>query len=247
MSTLEKTLFVPDTHRPYHNKKSWGLMLNAAAGWGPNRIVVIGDLADFYAVSDHNKNPKRALKLDWEVKDTNKALDDLDSLGADDKRFCLGNHEWRLERYLQTKAPELFDMLDVPSLLKLEDRNWKVTPYKSHDKLGKLYLTHDVGFAGRNAVYQTSETFNHSVVTGHSHRMGYVVENDATGKNPRVSAQFGWLGDSEKTDYMHRAKARKYWPQGFGIGYGDNEGIQYLIPVPIVYGKCVVEGKLYRA
>lgn len=244
---LEKTLYVPDTHRPYHNKRSVGLMLNAAAGWGVNRIVVIGDLADFYSVSRHSKNPKRSLKLDWEIKDVNKGLDELDSLGATDKRFCLGNHEVRLQSYLQDRAPELYDFLDVPSLFRLDKRGWKVTQYKDHDTLGKLYLTHDVGFSGRYAVYQTGDTFNHSVVTGHSHRMGYVVENDATGKNPRLSAQFGWLGDTEQLDYMHKAKARKFWPQGFGIGYSDGEGIQYLSPIPIIYGKCVVEGKLYRA
>lgn len=244
---LEKTLYVPDMHRPYHNKRSVGLMMNAAAGWGVDRIVVIGDLLDFYSVSTHSKNPARSLKLDWEIKDGNKGLDELDALGAKDKRFTLGNHCDRLERYLRDRAPELFDFLDVPSLLRLGERGWKVTGYKDHDTLGKLYLTHDVGFSGRYAVYQTADAFNHSVVTGHSHRMGYMVENDATGKTPRVSAQFGWLGDTEQVEYMHRAKARKYWPQGFGYGYSDSDGIQYLVPAPIVNNKVVIEGKLYRA
>lgn len=243
---LQKVLYVPDVHRPYHNKKSWGLLLNAAAGWGVEGINVIGDFADFYAVSDHSKNPKRALKLDWEIKDVNKGLDELDSLGAKWKKFQLGNHEDRLERYLAKRAPELYELLDVQTQFGLVKRGWKVTPYKQHDKLGKLYLTHDAGFSGRNSVYQTGDTFNHSVVTGHSHRMGYVVENDATGRTPRVSAQFGWLGDTEKVDYMSRAKARKFWPQGFGYGYSDSAGIQYLVPAPIVDNKVVVEGRLYR-
>jgi hypothetical protein len=221
-------------------------MLNAAAGWGVDRIACIGDLADCYAVSDHNKNPARALKLKWEIKDVNKGLDELDSLGAEDKVITLGNHENRLQRYLETRAPELYEMVDLATELRLIPRGWKVTQYKDHTKLGKVYLTHDVGFAGRYSVFQTGDTFNHSVVTGHTHRMAYVVENDATGKTPRVSAQFGWLGDTEKVDYMARAKARKFWPQGFGYGYGDSDGIQYLVPAPIVDNKVVVEGKLYR-
>lgn len=245
-NALEKTLYVPDVHRPYHCKKSVGLMMNAATDWGVDRIVVIGDYADFFAVSDHSKDPKRALKLDWEMKDVNRGLDELDALGAKDKRFIMGNHCSRMERYLQTKAPELFDFVDAAKLLRLKERDWKVTPYKQHDQLGKIYLTHDVGVTGRNSVFQALDTFNHSVVTGHGHRMAYVVENDATGKTPKVSAQFGWLGDTEQVDYMSRAKARKYWPQGFGIGYSDSAGIQYLVPVPIVNNKCVVEGKLYR-
>jgi hypothetical protein len=243
---LEKVLFVPDAHVPYHNARSWGLMLNAAAGFGPDRIAVIGDLADFFAVSAHLKDPVRAMKLDWEMEQVNKALDDLDSLGAEEKEFVAGNHEWRLERYVHGKAPELHALLKVEDWLKLDERGWHYTPYKQHAKVGEVYVTHDVGASGRNSVFQAIDTFNHSVITGHSHRFAYIVENDATGESPRISAQFGWLGDTEQVDYMSRAKARKYWPQGFGTGYLDSAGILYAVPHPIVDNKVVVEGKLYR-
>lgn len=244
---LEKFLVVPDTHIPYHNKQSLGLVMNAAAGWGPDGIVVIGDFADFFAVSDHLKDPVRATKLDWEVAQVNAALDDLDDLGAKTKIFVAGNHEDRMERYVQKKAPELHALLKVEDKLKLAERGWEYVPYKHHTQAGKVYLTHDVGAAGRDSVFKALDIFNHSVVTGHSHRMAYVVENDATGETPRVSAQFGWLGDTEQVEYMSRAKARKYWPQGFGYGYLDEAGILYLVPAPIVDGKAVVEGKVYRA
>lgn len=245
--SLKKYLFVPDAHIPYHNPRSWAVMMNAASDMGLYGINVIGDFADFYAVSDHLKDPKRMANFDWEMEQANIKLTELDSLGAEDKRYEFGNHEWRLERYLFGRAPELASMLNVEEILCLEQRGWSFTPYKQHDQIGKVYVTHDVGSSGRNSVFSALDTFNHSVVTGHSHRFAYVVESDATGETPRVSAQFGWLGDTEEVNYMSRARARKYWPQGFGYGYLDDDGVLYLVPVPIVDGKAVVEGKLYRA
>jgi Predicted ICC-like phosphoesterases len=244
---LEKFLVVPDVHIPYHNRQSFDIMLNAAKGWGPDGVIIIGDFMDFYAVSDHLRDPVRATKFDWEIAEGNRHLDMIDNLGAEQKIYVAGNHEDRMERYLQGRAPELHEMLKVEELLHLDERGWQYVPYKQHTQAGKVYLTHDVGTAGRYSVFRAIDTFNHSVVTGHSHHMAYIVENDATGETPRVSAQFGWLGDTEQVNYMSRAKARKFWPQGFGYGYLDEAGILYLVPAPIVDGKAVVEGKVYRA
>jgi hypothetical protein len=67
-----------------------------------------------------------------------------------------------------------------------------------------------------------------------------------TGKY-RVGAQFGWLGDIKKVDYMHQVKVRRMWSLGFGVGYHDTEtGMVYLQPVPIIHYTACVEGKVYR-
>jgi len=71
-----------------------------------------------------------------------------------------------------------------------------------------------------------------------------MVEGNANGDR-HVSAMFGWLGDVEEIDYMHRVKAMKDWSLGFGIGYLDTAtDIVYVIPVPIIKGTCLIEGKL---
>ena len=205
----------------------------------------IGDLADFYSVSSHSKNPLRVRQLSEEVAAVNAALTELDKLGASDKVFIAGNHCDRLQRYLQDRAPELFETVNLEELFMFDDRGWEYVPYKEYTRRGALFLTHDCGSAGRYAVYRCLEMFNHSVVTGHTHRMAYIVEGDATGK-ARVSASFGWLGDVNQVDYMQKASARKNWALGFGVGYLNTEtGVTYLAPVPIVNYSCVVEGKLY--
>lgn len=245
-SRLEPILIVPDCHIPYHDKKAFALMMAVARDLKPKHIYIIGDFIDFYAVSSHSKDPKRATMLADELKAGEAALDQLDALGAKNKVYIGGNHCDRLQRYLQDKAPELFDVINVPELLHLKQHGWEYVPYKKHTKLGKMHFTHDVGSAGRNAVFKCLDTYQHSVVTGHTHRLGYIVEGNATGEF-KLSAQFGWLGDPTQVNYMQSAKVLKDWAHGFGIGYYNPESkLVYLVPVPIVGNTCMVNGKLYK-
>jgi len=247
---LRPYLFISDAHRPYHDERAWRLVIEVGKDLKPYGIVCIGDFADFYSVSSHSKDPARRASLAEELMEVHSGLNDLDSLGAADKHYIGGNHEDRLTRYLRDKAPELFGVTDIPSVLNLGGRGWNYTPYKEYTKRGKLHMTHDVGTAGRYATFKALDTFQHSIITGHAHRLQYVVEGNAVGEY-KLSAQFGWLGDRTQIDYMHQARVNKDWALGFGFGYVDgNSGIAYLTPVPIIVNDagvytCVVNGKFY--
>lgn len=242
---LESILIFSDVHRPFHSKPAWNLMMQVARAIKPKHIVSNGDFLDCYSVSSHSKDPSRVNNLQAEIEDAKRALDELDSLGATNKIFVAGNHCDRLRRFLEDKAPQLFGLCDIPGLLDLTKRGWSYTPYKRHTKIGKLYITHDVGSAGRYSSHKALDSYQHSVTTGHAHRMCYVVEGNSIGEQ-KLSAQFGWLGDVNKVDYMNQASARKNWALGFGVGSLDTEtGIVYLTPVPIVRNTCCVHGVLY--
>lgn len=246
MSNLRPILIVPDTHRPYHDEKAWQLMLKVAKRFKPYHLVTIGDFGDFYAVSSHSKDPGRTRHLDKELIDVRHGLDELDRLGAEDKHFIEGNHEDRLTRYLKEKAPELFGVVNTSQLLGLRERGWHFTPYKAHTKIGKLHLTHDVESATRYSTFKALDIYQHSIVTGHAHRMQYIVEGNAVGEF-KLSSQFGWLGDASKIDYTHQAHVNKNWALGFGFGYvAKDSGIAYLNPVPIIKYSCVVNGVLFQ-
>lgn len=242
---LKKIAFVPDTHVPYHDARAFKLFLKSMKVFNPHALIIGGDFADFYSVSSHDKNPKRVNNLLEEVEAVNIALDEIDALGIKEKYFIEGNHEWRLERYLCTKAPELFDMFTIPELFELKERGYKFTPYKQHLRIGKLYVTHDTGTAGKFAHYKSQADFEDNIVINHTHRLGYTVVGNAKGK-PHVGAMFGWLGDPTKADYMHRIKSLRDWAQGFGIGYMEPSGNIHLRPIPIVDYKVIIEGKLVK-
>jgi hypothetical protein len=95
-------------------------------------------------------------------------------------------------------------------------------------------------------VFKSLEAYQHSIVTGHSHRLAYIVEGNAAGEF-KLSAQFGWLGDAQSIDYMHRDRVMKDYALGFGVGYFDpTSQYVYMQPVPIITYTCVVNGKLYK-
>jgi len=241
---LEKILFIPDSHVPYEDKDAFQLMLKAGKVFKPDHCVILGDFIDCYTVSSHSKHPDRSLKLKEEVDATIAALEKVKEIGAKNNVFVAGNHEDRLERYLKDKAPELFHFISIPKILFLKDMGFKYVPYKQSYRIGKMNVTHDCGNAGRFAHYKSLDTFQHNVIIGHTHRMGYAVEGNAQGER-HVSAMFGWLGDVEQVDYMHRVKAVRDWSLGFGTGHLDPEtGVVYLTPVPIIKNTCLVEGKL---
>lgn len=242
---LQPILLVPDVHAPFHHKHSWDLLLDVAKDIKPSIIVVIGDFLDCFCISSYGKDPDREHSLKKEVRTGQDMLKQLESLGAKRLVYVEGNHEYRLKRYLQDKAPELFGLIDIPSMLFLH--NWEFVEYRDHVKIGKLHYTHDVGITGRYATLRTLDTYQHSVVHGHDHRIQYVVEGNAVGE-AKLGAQFGWLGDVNKVDYMNKAKARKNWALGFGVGYLDAQTQHtFWTPVPIVSNRCVVNGKLYKS
>lgn len=243
---LKKWLLVPDTHRPYHDAKAVELVLKVGDAIGVHGVAILGDYGDFFAVSSHDKDPNRARNLEFELENINQGLDEFDALKPKEKIFVAGNHEDRLERYLMTKAPELFNMVKVQELLYLKDRGWKYVAYKDHVQIGKLYLTHDTGTAGATAHVKALNDFQSNIVIAHTHRLGYSVVGNAKGK-PHVGAMLGWLGDANQADYMHRIKAKRDWALGFGIGYMEPNGNCHVQPVPIVDYKCVVDGKLFKA
>ena len=245
---LERILFLSDCHVPFHDKAALKLVMEVIADFKPSILVSNGDFLDCAAVSRHSKDPRRMIGLAKELEIANNILDQLDALVPDARRIFLeGNHEQRLIRYLEEKAPELVGIVgtSVPEMLRLRERGWKHVAYKDDTRIGKVFVTHDVGAAGRYNAYKCLDTYQASIVTGHTHRLAYVVEGDAAGGR-KVSAQFGWLGDVNQIDWMHKVKARREWTTGFGYGYiNPRSGYVYLVPVPIVKGTAVVEGKLY--
>lgn len=212
----------------------------------PDVTVVLGDFADFYSVSSHSKNPLRAQRLSEELPEVLHSLDLLDTLGAKKQIYIEGNHEFRLQRFLESDSPALLGLpgTTVSSLLGLRERGWKFVPYKSHIRVGKLNITHDVGYSGKSAVFQTGAAFESNVVFGHTHRMNVNYFGNIRGET-HVAATFGWLGSRKAAEYMHGAQIDRNWQLGFGVGYLEPNGTVHVQAVPIVGYKCVLNGVLY--
>ena len=242
--SVERVLFIPDVHVPFEDPRAWDLMLSVARALRPEHIVILGDFADMWAVSAHDKSPTRRENLESEMKAVAIRLDELDALGARTKVYCEGNHEDRLSRYITRAAPELFEYVQFPKIHRLDERGWQWVPYREHHRIGKVFVTHDLGEAGIYAAARARGTMGGNVIIGHVHRMGVHYASTAEGTG-HVSASFGWLGDATQARYLPAAK-RAAWQLGFGLGYMEPEtGHVHLQAVPIVDYRCVVEGALF--
>src|SRR5262249_28219833 len=148
-----------------------------------------------------------------------------------EKWFCLGNHEDNLQRYLVDRAPELFNVVSVPKLFRLEQRGFRVVPYRGFGRIGKLCFTHEVGYCGERAHTQSADAVGANLVIGHTHRLATYYRSTVLGK-PHVAVSAGWLGDAAAAEYMHRARV-KDWHLGFAVAHLLPDGVAHVAPVPI--------------
>ena len=211
---LKTALLIPDTHRPYHDRKAYNLMLKAAKDIGVDEIVILGDYADIYALNAHGgKDPTLPTTLIEEIEDVNKGLDELDKLFPKAKKvYIQGNHEFRFERYILDKCPELFGVTEFKNLIKIDQRrNWHYIHYGPNQKykVGGSYLIarHEPLASSAKA---TASRALCSLVYGHIHR---IEESHLVGlkDDNHVCFSVGWLGDKRNDKVFSYVKGHHQW------------------------------------
>jgi len=244
-------LLWPDTHIPFQHVRACKLALTIAMDIGIDELYVMGDLADFYYISGHGpKHPGMGGHLKDEVAAVNSGLDTFDKLFPGiHKYFIQGNHEFRFERYIQNRAPELFGLLDCQSLFNIFKRpGWRWVSYGPNQKQrvlnSHLWLRHEP--LGASAKLTATRGLC-SMVYGHIHRIeeSHIVGLDGTN---HVAFSVGWLGDKRKDEVFGYVKGHHQWQLGFGLVYVDDEtGCFYHQKVHILDNMTAcVNGKLYR-
>lgn len=212
-------------------------MIDYAIDYKPDTVVILGDFPDFYSISEHDKDPRRANNLVQECEVTNGLLDMIDALKPKRKVYCAGNHEYRLERALMKHNPALMGAVSLDSLLHLTKRGWLVEPYLQPVKIGRLLHVHDVGKCGLNMVRDAARAAGCSIITGHGHRLEALYFGTTTGER-HVSAMAGWLGDVEEAKYISPVN-KATWQHGFATVVMEQTGDFRLNLVPIVEGRII--------
>lgn len=245
--SIQRVFIIPDVHVPFEDKVAFRAMLKALRAFRPDHLVILGDFGDFYSVSRHIKSPARSMRFITEVNQVKARLKEVKSAaGSASCHFICGNHEDRLVKLISDKCKEVFDLITIPGVLGLDEIGFSYTAYRDHLILGKLCLTHDVGHAGQTAHRISLNKSGMSIGIGHTHRIGLVVEKQLMTGDTITGAAFGWLGDeAAMTEYMPKAKVKRFAVHGFGVAYLLPDGTPVITPVPIVDGQCVLEGELF--
>lgn len=196
----------------------------------PDVIALVGDVFDFYAISSFSKDPSRLMKLqaeiDYVVKYIFKPLREACPNSQID--LFIGNHEWRLFKYLAGEATGLSSLrcLQFNELLELDQyqinlvaKKSFLTKKESAIKNYKVYkdlyvLTHGTSIAKLPAMIELKK-YNLSGASGHVHRHQVYFERDLSGEKAWTS--MGCMCRLESgEEYIHDIVT---WNQGFEIAH----------------------------
>lgn len=247
VSSLETTVVLPDTHAPWHDKRACGLVFDVIRALKPDCLASVGDMFDMMAVSRHDKSLDQQAAFKQEIAADNEFLDEIDALGVPRKVVTLGNHDIRVEKYVNLNAPVVDGMVTLESLLGLKRRGWEVHPYQQHFRIGKINVVHDVGNCGKNADKELGAAFESSAIQGHTHRAGITYFGNLLGET-HVAATIGWLGSQYAASYMAKVKVSRDWQLSFGLirVERDTQNSHFQL-IPIIDYRCVVDGRLFTA
>lgn len=184
-----KILIISDLHFPYQDNKAIELALDYGKDKKVNCILINGDLIDFANISRHEKD-FRARSIAEEFEAVRKFLKALRLNFPKAKIvFKHGNHDERWEKFLYSKAPEIFDVheFQLEVLLKLGELKIETVKDKRPIKIGKLTALHGHELAGGGAggVNPSRATFLKtldSVIVGHYHKTSQHTETSMNGE-----------------------------------------------------------------
>lgn len=184
----DKILVLSDIHIPYQDNEALNLALEYGKNAGIDTIYLNGDVVDFYAISQHQKDARFRPSMKEELDMTR---DFFAYLRQEFPNVAIyfkpGNHEHRLERYLIIKAPELLDCeeFQLKILLRLEEYKIMFIDKRTKTYFGNLLVEHGdrmKGSGGINPARTLSAKYKRDVLCGHFHKKSEHLEKIYDGK-----------------------------------------------------------------
>lgn len=179
--SIKKVLVLSDLHFPYQDVGAINTALSYGEKEGIDCIFINGDMLDFYQVSFHERDPRK-MNIKGELEMGREFFKSLKDYFPKIKKYYIpGNHEYRLERYLKVKAPELLDCEEfrLDSLLRVREYDIDYVEYGTKCYFGKLLVEHGDKMKGSGGVNPARTLFlklKRHAICGHFHR---TTENTA--------------------------------------------------------------------
>ena len=166
-----------------------------------------------------------------------------------DIHASLGNHDIRVFRYIDAKAPDYIDQITPNMLWGLDDLGitWRMYHERPHKRFADIYVHHgttstDTGLAVKTDI----EKLGVSLVRGHDHKGGVVYKSYYMPGRSLVGMGCGHLSD--ENSYGMRYADNPQWQKGFGLIYvvGEKAHLHFIPIRSTEHGlSCVVDGKLF--
>lgn len=163
-----------------------------------------------------------------------------------DIHASLGNHEMRVFKYVDRKAPEIIGKVTPEFLWGLDNLGitWKMYEQPPLERFAGIYVHHGATTTTTGlAVKSDIENYNISLVRGHDHRGGVVYKSYPLTGNSLVGMGTGHLCDP--TGYGLKYTINPSWEQGFGIAQVI-DGKAHLQFVPMRDYTVVLDGRVFK-
>ena len=220
---MSNVLAIGDVHAPVERDGYLPFCKDLYDAWNCDRVVFIGDIADWHAISFHSKHPEGPGPLDEyklakkSIQKWYKAFPDADVL--------IGNHDERLTRKAEAS--------DIPAeFLRSYSDIWETPNWRwQHDVIiDDVYYMHGDGAGGGlHPAANNAKQMSMSVVCGHFHRTAGVQWMG----NPKQR----WFGldtgcgiDDTKYAFAYGKKLKKRSIIAAGVII---DGIGYSEPMPL--------------
>jgi len=235
----KKPLIVSDIHLPYHDINAIEIALEKAYKDNVDSIYLNGDILDFYQVSRFTKEGgAMSIKeerdmffefIGWIKENFNVPI-----------YFKAGNHEERLAKYINEKAPDLAQIpeLSLSGFLKLDELDVQFIDGRQKTMMGKLIVVHGHEFGesifspvnpARGLFLRAKST----TLAGHNHQTSEHHENNL--KNDSMACfSTGCLCQLTPN---YRPFAYTKWNHGFAIVEIDEDDSFEVSNYRIIDGK----------
>jgi len=221
-------IVIADLHIPYHDIEAITTTFNYALSQHSMEFVLIdGDLNDDYQLSRFEKNPERR-NFKAELEDTKKFLDALNDAAPGAQIIIKwGNHDNRLDRYLRSKAPELFQLKEYirEDYLGIKERGITIIEHDVPIKVGKLNILHGHEIQNLSTVVNPArgtylKTLECALIA-HSHRTSQHTETSISGR-----LDTAWSIGCLCQLHPEYARVANKWNHGFAILEVDGDDFE---------------------
>lgn len=181
--------FIGDLQVPFHDPKGVDLCFEYLIKSNIDHLIINGDLVDFYQLSYFEKDPRQR-KFKDEYDAIMEMLLHIRSTFPDIPIYYNldANHEFRYERYMRSKAPELLglELFEMEDLFMLD--SLKIKYIKNHDHIlfGKLPIIHGDTVFSRGSGVAPARTLwmrtKVNMIASHVHRTSEYTDKNFHGE-----------------------------------------------------------------
>lgn len=244
-------VWVSDVHWPSEDPAAWAVWLRFLKAVQPHEVICGGDLFDFESVSKHGAPGPVTPLLREEVDYGRRKIEAICEAAPEARRVWInGNHEWRVDRWLENTPLDGLASVDDIVGLTSEFGFSEVFPYGGPDGMytpqvngapAKVSFTHG-NKVGLNHARAMLAQYGCNIIYGHTHRPQSLVTRCGRGQ---LRGAWGTGGLTSLAPEYMRKNGPSDWAHGFATVWVYGDGSFSVENVVIHEGRFAWGGEVF--